>query len=236
MRAHRTVSHARLTLAAKITSIICAAAFLGSTGIDTVQADELVTAQEIIELIDDLQHESSEALNEHHRARKQLVNLLRSARHHVTEGSRAWEAGNQKKAGKKFRKARHHIKQYKNRVKTLHRKGKLGHHESASLRNQARQIVGKLNKLISKKGMNDLPTANAGPDQSVSPGALVQLDGSSSTDPDGDSLDFEWQIITRPAGSQSVLSDSTSVMPTLVADVAGDYQIQLIVICQNWTR
>lgn len=40
---------------------------------------------------------------------------------------------------------------------------------------------------------NQPPDANAGPDQSVVVGSIVTLDGSTSTDPDGDPLSFQWQ-------------------------------------------
>lgn len=75
---------------------------------------------------------------------------------------------------------------------------------------------------------NSAPTANAGPDQKVSLGQTVTLDGSRSTDVDGDVLTYEWTIIT-PANTTSVLSDKTSVMPKLVINEKGTYVIQLVV-------
>jgi len=60
---------------------------------------------------------------------------------------------------------------------------------------------------------NQAPTANAGPDQTVDSGALVQLDGTGSTDPNvGDTLNYMW---TAPAGV--TLSDPTSATPTFTA-------------------
>ncbi|MCB1852964.1 MAG: hypothetical protein KDI83_19690, partial [Gammaproteobacteria bacterium] len=72
------------------------------------------------------------------------------------------------------------------------------------------------------------PVADAGEDQSVSVGDTVKLDGSGSTDVDGDSLTFFWSL-TPPSGSGAVLSDPTAVMPTFEADVPGTYLAQLIV-------
>jgi len=47
---------------------------------------------------------------------------------------------------------------------------------------------------------NDPPVADAGPDQSVYSGALVSLDGSGSSDPDGTVLAWQWNAsITNPA-------------------------------------
>ena len=76
---------------------------------------------------------------------------------------------------------------------------------------------------------NRRPVAKAGPDQSVSVGSTVQLDGSRSSDPDGDRLYFKWSFVSMPAGSQARLSGSTTVRPTFVADRPGTYKVQLVV-------
>jgi hypothetical protein len=76
---------------------------------------------------------------------------------------------------------------------------------------------------------NSRPVANAGPDQTVSVGATVQLNGSGSSDADGDPLTFSWSFVSRPAGSNAVLSNPGAVTPTFFADQIGDYVLQLIV-------
>ncbi len=72
------------------------------------------------------------------------------------------------------------------------------------------------------------PVANAGNDQFVTAGTKVQLDGSGSTDADGDSLAYQWSFVSKPEGSNATL-DSSTVAPVFVADLAGDYVVQLLV-------
>jgi DNA-binding beta-propeller fold protein YncE len=75
---------------------------------------------------------------------------------------------------------------------------------------------------------NRPPTANAGPDQSVEPGATVTLDGSLSSDPDRDHyLTYAWTV-TGPDGPV-LLSDATDDKPTFIAATAGTYAVQLTV-------
>jgi K319L-like, PKD domain/PKD domain len=76
---------------------------------------------------------------------------------------------------------------------------------------------------------NSPPVAHAGPDQTVFVAETVALDGSGSTDVDGDSLAYLWSFTSRPPGSHAVLSDAGAVMPHFVADVSGRYVVQLIV-------
>lgn len=76
---------------------------------------------------------------------------------------------------------------------------------------------------------NEPPVANAGPDQTLFAGETAQLDGSGSSDPDGDAMTYEWKIVQRPAGSTAQLSDPGAPNPTLPTDLPGDYVIELMV-------
>ena len=73
------------------------------------------------------------------------------------------------------------------------------------------------------------PVADAGNNQSVVVTDIVFLDGSSSYDPDGDSLTYSWSFTSIPTGSASTLSDATVPDPTFTPDMAGTYVVSLTV-------
>ena len=77
--------------------------------------------------------------------------------------------------------------------------------------------------------MNSQPVSNAGADQSVTAGDFVALDGTASSDADGELLTYRWAILARPSGSTAALSDPAAAQPTFTADVGGTYLVQLIV-------
>ncbi len=73
---------------------------------------------------------------------------------------------------------------------------------------------------------NQLPIAQAGEDQSVDKRETVTLDGANSSDPEGETLTYEW----RQVGGESVaLSGVTVAQPAFRAQRPGTYLFQLVV-------
>jgi len=77
--------------------------------------------------------------------------------------------------------------------------------------------------------VNNPPTADAGVDQTATALTTVSLDGSGSSDPDGDSLEYDWSFISRPTNSTATLAGATTSTPSFPADRVGTYQIKLTV-------
>jgi hypothetical protein len=76
---------------------------------------------------------------------------------------------------------------------------------------------------------NEPPIANAGKDQFKIIGEIVQLDGSGSSDPDGDEISYAWFFNSKPDGSTAELGDNTIVNPTFIPDIVGEYKLGLVV-------
>jgi hypothetical protein len=74
---------------------------------------------------------------------------------------------------------------------------------------------------------NTAPVASAGADQTITTGSLVTLDGSGSSDADGDALTYSWSFISNPGNA--VLSGSTAVNPMFTPNVDGTYVLRLVV-------
>lgn len=78
--------------------------------------------------------------------------------------------------------------------------------------------------------LNQAPIAVAGPDQEVAPLTPVTLDGSASTDPDGNlPLSFVWSLVRRPEGSQASLSATDIAVTGFTPDLVGVYESELSV-------
>lgn len=81
-------------------------------------------------------------------------------------------------------------------------------------------------------GKNHAPQAEASASRALSTASVIRLDGSASTDPDGDALRYRWTFATRPTGSaltDADIQDSTSALASFKADVSGTYGVRLVV-------
>jgi len=76
---------------------------------------------------------------------------------------------------------------------------------------------------------NQAPVADAGADQSAITGLAVTLDGSASSDADGDSLAYSWSFTSIPGSSSATLNGASTTMPTFMPDVNGSYVAELVV-------
>jgi hypothetical protein len=63
----------------------------------------------------------------------------------------------------------------------------------------------------------------------VVPGSLVVLDGSGSSDADGDGLLYSWSLQSVPENSTAVLDDQAVISPGFTADLEGAYVASLVV-------
>lgn len=82
-------------------------------------------------------------------------------------------------------------------------------------------------------GENRAPIARAGADQCLAYDRVVTLDGRSSSDADGDTLDHLWSIDRRPVGSTLASADitnRTSAVATFTPDRLGTFGIGLEVM------
>ena len=73
---------------------------------------------------------------------------------------------------------------------------------------------------------NQPPIAEAGPDQSVDRRETIGLDGSNSSDPEGQRLSFVWRQV---AGEPIALANAGGARPTFATEVVGNYAFELVV-------
>lgn len=84
--------------------------------------------------------------------------------------------------------------------------------------------------IITAEAAENIPVANAGPDQSSAVGTSVTLNGASSYDPVGRPLTYAWTVVSSPSNSTvRSVSDATAASPTLSLDAKGTYIVSLVV-------
>jgi hypothetical protein len=77
---------------------------------------------------------------------------------------------------------------------------------------------------------NPSPLADAGLDIAVVPGMSVELDGSNSADPEGDTLTYLWNIVSGPDGNNASLDDTLVAQPNFDSgSVTGNFEVALTV-------
>jgi PKD domain len=81
-----------------------------------------------------------------------------------------------------------------------------------------------------KVSFNDVaPVANVGPSQSAVVGEAVTLNGSKSTDSNGEPLTYNWSLVSMPKRSKALISNPTAEIARLLPELPGTYVVQLIV-------
>ncbi len=86
--------------------------------------------------------------------------------------------------------------------------------------------------VITVTGENGAPTANAGEDIDTMDCTHIPVDASGSVDPDGDDLEYYWDLQSKPSDSGVTVDDFSArdiVDPTFFADVAGEYVLSVAV-------
>jgi hypothetical protein len=77
--------------------------------------------------------------------------------------------------------------------------------------------------------VNIQPTAVLPSPKSIAYGEIFEISGEASTDPDLQSLSYEWSITSSPEGSSATLINPNSSVVTLNYDMLGIYEVSLIV-------
>ncbi len=105
---------------------------------------------------------------------------------------------------------------------------------AVTVRRGARSVVMPLTVTVGSCGLQ-APVAHFLLQPTATPGSIISLDASGSSDPDsvacslGQSLTYSWQLVSRPPGSVAVIANSTSVTTSFSPEVVGSYLVRLTV-------
>jgi len=81
--------------------------------------------------------------------------------------------------------------------------------------------------LFAEPGIAYIPVSNATSPTHSPVNATVQVDGSTSTDANGDTLNYTWTIVAKPSGSNAMLTDFSAIKPRITLDKPGTYELNL---------
>jgi len=87
--------------------------------------------------------------------------------------------------------------------------------------------VSRVNITVRMQGVNLAPTAHAGDDRRAAVNARVQLDGSQSSDPEGDALSYRWRQLSGE--SVSLMNVNTATPSFTAPATAGIVEFELVV-------
>ena len=91
------------------------------------------------------------------------------------------------------------------------------------------QAVDDVRVTATAPGANRAPTADAGFDLEGTETITMTLDGTGSSDPDGDPLTFAWTVVSRPDGSTAEIASASAAVASFTPDLEGVYVVQLAV-------
>ncbi|MGB1256469.1 MAG: PKD domain-containing protein [Thiolinea sp.] len=82
---------------------------------------------------------------------------------------------------------------------------------------------------LTVRAINGTPEAGFTYPELMKIAGAIQLNGSSSSDPENDALSYQWRLVSRPDGAVMRLEDTESAIISFSPDIPGEYRVQLTV-------